>query len=241
MAKAASARSSAVFGRAGTVLLLCFALACSESSMSSSKGSGGATAQGYGSGASGPRGGASGGGVENGDGGYSGDASTDVDAGRGGAGSIDTVGGSIDTVGGSIDTVGESIDTVGESIDTVGGSMDTAGESIDTVVDGQACVHPDVNCSNGYVLDRYGCLACASGADSGGGAVDQGSAGDASRPVSVDGRDGSSVRMDAGRDSGIPCGTAVCGSGQYCCDPSCSQCAPLGSACALGCGGWGSL
>ncbi len=34
-----------------------------------------------------------------------------------------------------------------------------------------------------------------------------------------------------GTTSGISCGTKVCGTGQYCCNASCSMCAPMGAAC----------
>jgi hypothetical protein len=34
-----------------------------------------------------------------------------------------------------------------------------------------------------------------------------------------------------GTTSGITCGTKVCGTGQYCCNASCSMCAPMGAAC----------
>ena len=32
---------------------------------------------------------------------------------------------------------------------------------------------------------------------------------------------------------GAPCGGAVCGAGEFCCNPSCGPCAPIGGACTL--------
>lgn len=44
---------------------------------------------------------------------------------------------------------------------------------------------------------------------------------------------GGSTATSAGGSTGngITCGTKVCGAGQYCCNASCSMCAPMGAAC----------
>ncbi len=36
---------------------------------------------------------------------------------------------------------------------------------------------------------------------------------------------------DRAHVAGVPCGTAVCGEDQFCCNPSCGICAPQGGAC----------
>ena len=36
-----------------------------------------------------------------------------------------------------------------------------------------------------------------------------------------------------GASSGIPCGSGFCTGGEYCCNPSCGQCAPMGAVCTM--------
>ncbi|HEX7597675.1 MAG TPA: hypothetical protein VF518_05635 [Polyangia bacterium] len=74
--------------------------------------------------------------------------------------------------------------------------------------------------------------------EAGGGEGQGGAARDASH--STGGTIGTSTKADAAGE-GIPCGTATCGSGEYCCNPPCNMCAPLNSMCAMGCPTWGAL
>ncbi len=51
---------------------------------------------------------------------------------------------------------------------------------------------------------------------------------------------GGSSSDTGGSSSGVTCGTAVCPSGQYCCNASCGMCAPMGAACIqIACAGTG--
>jgi hypothetical protein len=42
---------------------------------------------------------------------------------------------------------------------------------------------------------------------------------------------GGATHGTGGSTGGVPCGNTVCASGQYCCNASCSMCAPMGAAC----------
>jgi hypothetical protein len=42
---------------------------------------------------------------------------------------------------------------------------------------------------------------------------------------------GGATHGAGGGTGGIPCGKTTCASGQYCCNASCSMCAPMGAAC----------
>ena len=42
---------------------------------------------------------------------------------------------------------------------------------------------------------------------------------------------GSTSTSGGGATSGVACGTKLCAAGQYCCNASCSMCAPMGAAC----------
>ena len=42
---------------------------------------------------------------------------------------------------------------------------------------------------------------------------------------------GSTSTSGGGATNGVACGTKLCAAGQYCCNASCSMCAPMGAAC----------
>jgi hypothetical protein len=45
------------------------------------------------------------------------------------------------------------------------------------------------------------------------------------------------LSVDAGADGGEACGAITCGAREYCCNPSCGLCAPIGALCvSIGCG-----
>jgi hypothetical protein len=138
------------------------------------------------------------------------------------------------TGGGGVSHGGAGADAVGTDA-----SVDSPSDS---PIDGPNCLSIDVNCSYGSVLDPYGCIVCRSAADIDGGAQGKGgSTGDVRTSGATGGAGGSGTKYDGGGDTGTPCGRVFCGANQYCCNPLCDMCVPVGGGCGMGCGEWGAL
>jgi hypothetical protein len=125
------------------------------------------------------------------------------------------VGGANANVGGANANVGGANANVGGANANVGGAVSTGGSTSCLA----ECFRP-INCvavCGGPVLSS-GCCACGAGTF------------DNVTCTSGTGGAGGAV-ANSGGSSSIACGTAVCGSGQYCCNASCSMCTPIGSGC----------
>jgi hypothetical protein len=120
-------------------------------------------------------------------------------------------------------------------------AVSDAGSPHDTALDAFACpACPAMKCTYGSPVDGNGCTVCTCNpAPDGGADVPIGSlcslpegCPDAGIDTGTHGEAG--ARSDVSRnDAGLKCGNAVCGTGEYCCNPVMDMCAPTGSACAV--------
>jgi hypothetical protein len=108
-------------------------------------------------------------------------------------------------------------------------------------MDAAACpVCPAMKCTYGSPVDGHGCIVCTCNpAPDGGVDVPTGSAcalpegcADAGSDAGAHGEAGGRSDLRQGDAVGIQCGTAVCGTGEYCCNPVTDLCAPIGAFCA---------
>ncbi|HEX7505802.1 MAG TPA: hypothetical protein VF550_03460 [Polyangia bacterium] len=114
-----------------------------------------------------------------------------------------------------------------------------ASHDANTAIDTSTCpICPPMRCAYGSPVDDNGCTVCACNPAPDGGvdfpagcSLPEGCA-DAGSDI---GTRGDAVgKSDVSRvDTGVPCGNAICGSGYYCCNPVNSDCAPVGSVCAV--------
>jgi hypothetical protein len=105
------------------------------------------------------------------------------------------------------------------------------GGGADAATDGHECPPlTDVYCAT-YILDPYGCMVCASSGTGGsGGTTGKGGVGGTGGTGGTGGSGGAGGAIDGGL---VACGTTACGAGEYCCNPACNQCVPVG---ITGCG-----
>jgi hypothetical protein len=107
------------------------------------------------------------------------------------------------------------------------------GGGADAALDAHECPPiTDVYCAT-YILDPYGCLICATGTGGSGGTTGKGGAGGIGGQGGTTSSGGTGGAVDAGGDATVVCGTTACGAGEYCCNPACNQCVPVG---ITGCG-----
>jgi hypothetical protein len=216
---------------------------CSSNNRGGTLGTGGHSGVSQGNGGATVRSGSSGGsGGSVGTGGTIGSVGTVASGGTPGSGGKTELGGSTSNGGNTASGGSPTGGAIGRGGAGGAGSDVAASHDANMVIDLPACPFcPAMKCTYGSPVDGNGCTVCTCNpAPDGGIDVPNGSicalpegCPDAGSDTGTPGEAGGRSEVNRVDASVIKCGSAVCGTGQYCCNPVMNDCAPTGSACAI--------